>query len=330
MNIDRRTFVQGTALGVLQAAVRANASMLDQPDRRERLTILHTNDTHSRIEPFPADDSRYANLGGAARRATLIKQIRRESSNVLLLDAGDTFQGTPYFNFFKGELDFKLMTAMGYDASTIGNHDFDAGLDGLMKVLPLAKFPFITANYDFSRTILKGTFAPYKIITKGGIRIGIFGLGVALKGLVAPSLTAGTRYIPPVPVAREMVEELRQKKCHLVICLSHRGYRSDQSLAREVSGIDLIIGGHSHTFMKHPDRIINPEGFSTLIHQVGFAGIRLGRIDLTFSDAKPDFAFSGSSSILAAAEVQDDLKRHSKPPLNQHVRTLKMCNGLTC
>ena len=298
MKINRRNFIQAAALGSLQAAVGMEASVFGRSVQQdERLTILHTNDTHSRIEPFPSDDSRNANLGGAARRAALIKKIRQESSNVLLVDAGDVFQGTPYFNYFKGELDYKLMSAMGYEISTIGNHDFDAGLPGWLKILPFAKFSLVTANYDFSRTILKGLFAPYKIFRKGRIKIGVFGLGVELKGLVDPALTQETKYIEPAPVAKEMVEELRGQKCDLILCLSHLGYRSDQKLAGEVSGIDVIIGGHSHTFMKQPDQLNNSEGFSTLIHQVGFAGIRLGRIDLTFSPVKQKIAYLGSDSI---------------------------------
>lgn len=303
MKINRRNFIQATALGALQATVGMEASIFGRSGQQdERLTILHTNDTHSRIEPFPSDDSRNANLGGAARRAALIKKIREESSNVLLVDAGDVFQGTPYFNFFKGELDYKLMSAMGYEISTIGNHDFDAGLPGWLSILPLAKFSLVTANYDFSRTILKGLFAPYKIFRKGRIKVGVFGLGVELKGLVDPALTEETKYIEPAPVAKEMVEELRAKKCDLILCLSHLGYPSDQKLASEVSGIDVIIGGHSHTFMKQPDQVINSEGFSTLIHQVGFAGIRLGRIDLTFSHAQQKLAYVGSDSIRVCAD----------------------------
>ena len=303
MKINRRNFIQAAALGTLQATVGMEASIFGRSGQKdERLTILHTNDTHSRIEPFPSDDSRNADLGGAARRAALIEKIREESSNVLLVDAGDVFQGTPYFNFFKGELDYKLMSAMGYEISTVGNHDFDAGLPGWLNILPLAKFPLVTANYDFSRTILKGLFAPYKIFRKGRIKVGVFGLGVELKGLVDPALTEETKYIEPAPVAKEMVEELRAKKCDLILCLSHLGYPSDQKLASEVSGIDVIIGGHSHTFMKQPDQVINSEGFSTLIHQVGFAGIRLGRIDLTFSPAQQKLAYVGSDSIRVCAD----------------------------
>ena len=119
-----------------------------------------------------------------AQRAGLINSIREKEDHVLLLDAGDIFQGTPYFNFYGGELEFKLMSTMKYDAATLGNHDFDNGLIGLKKQLPFAKFPFLIANYDFSKTILKDKFNPYKIFNKGGIKIGVFGIGIELEGLV--------------------------------------------------------------------------------------------------------------------------------------------------
>lgn len=255
-----------------------------------RLTILHTNDLHSRIEPLPDDGRRYGGMGGLSRLASLVRQIREQEEQVLLLDAGDVFQGTPYFNFFGGELEYKLMTQMGYDASTLGNHDFDNGLEGLEKMLPFADFPFLTANYDFSRTRLQGRFAPYKVFTKEGIRVGVFGLGIQLAGLVSPNLSRETVYLDPVTTARETVAILReQEKCQLVVCLSHLGYRyesgkiDDRKLAVQVSGIDLILGGHTHTFMPSPEDITAPDGHQTLINQVGWSGIHLGRVDYGFS-----------------------------------------------
>jgi 5'-nucleotidase len=249
------------------------------------LTILHTNDMHSRIDPFPNDGGKYAGKGGMARRARLIKEIRRREAQVLLLDAGDIFQGTPYFNLFEGELEFRLMSQMKYDAATLGNHDFDNGIPGLEKQLPHADFPFITSNYDFTNTALNHSFLPYKVFQKGNISIGVFGLGIELQGLVGEKLYGNTKYLDPVPVAREMVQQLRAMECHLVICLSHLGYRydhekiSDQKLAEQVNGIDLIIGGHTHTFMEEPEVVTGPNGQITLINQVGFGGINLGRID---------------------------------------------------
>ncbi|WP_426059609.1 bifunctional metallophosphatase/5'-nucleotidase [Hymenobacter sp. B1770] len=255
-----------------------------------KLTILHTNDMHSRIEPFPNNGGQWAGLGGMARRAALIKDIRSKEPNVLLLDSGDIFQGTPYFNFFGGELEYKLMSEMKYDASTLGNHDFDNGLDGLLRQLPNATFPFLIANYDFSKTPLAGRFAPYKVFEKQGVRIGVFGLGIQLAGLVGDKNFGATEYLDPVVKATETVAQLRgAEKCDLVICLSHLGYKyenakiDDRKLAAQVSGIDLILGGHTHTFMDAPEPIASPDGKPTLINQVGWSGINLGRLDYEFS-----------------------------------------------
>ena len=258
-----------------------------------QLTILHTNDVHSRIDPFPMDGSRNEGLGGVAKRASLIKKIRAEQKNVLLLDAGDIFQGTPYFNFFGGELEIKLMSEMGYDAGTIGNHDFDGGIDGLDKQLQFANFPLLSANYDFSDNILNGKIKEYKIFYKGGIKIGVFGLGIELKGLVPAALHKNTIYNDPIIAAQKISTLLKEKeKCDFVICLSHLGYKyeenivSDRVLATSTSNIDLIIGGHTHTFMREPEKLKNKEGNVVVINQVGWAGIMLGRFDVYFEKNK--------------------------------------------
>lgn len=257
--------------------------------KSKKLTILHTNDMHSRIEAFPNDGGRNANQGGMLKLAELIKQIRQQEEHILLLDAGDVFQGTPFFNFYGGELEFKLMSKMGYDASTLGNHEFDNGLKGIYDQLPHAKFPHLIANYDFSGTILKDAFLPYKIFKKGSLNIGVFGLGIELSGLVAPKNFEGTKYVDPVQVAREIVQELRSKKCDLIICLSHLGYSyrsakiDDLKLAAQVDGIDLIIGGHTHTFLEQPTTVNSASGYTTLVNQVGTGALRLGRIDFEFS-----------------------------------------------
>lgn len=288
--MKRRDFLKHTAIGA------AGIGMLGLPLSAEaaregiKLTILHTNDQHSRIDPIPDDGRKHGGMGGMARRVTLIDNIRKQEPNVLLLDSGDIWQGTPYFNFFEGELEYKLMSRMGYDAATLGNHDFDLGLEGLQKQLPLASFPFLTANYDFSNTILKGRFQPYKVFDKQGIRVGVFGLGIQLEGLVSKSMFGETLYLDPVQQAQEMVQVLReQEKCHLVICLSHLGYSydndqiDDRKLAQQVSGIDLILGGHTHTFMEKPELLRHENGHETMINQVGWSGIFLGRIDFTFN-----------------------------------------------
>jgi 5'-nucleotidase len=251
-----------------------------------KITILHTNDVHSHIDPFPDNDPKYAGLGGVARRAALIKKIRAEEQHVLLLDVGDIFQGTPYFNRYGGELELKMMSEMGYDASTIGNHDFDNGMDGLVKQLPNANFPFLCSNYDFSDTPLQNKTQAYKIIEKGGIKIGVFGLGIELRGLVEKKLYGNTVYLDPVEKASYYSHLLKEEqKCDLVICLSHLGYKykeekiSDELLAKQSRNIDLILGGHTHTFLDEPARYKNQEGNEILVAQVGWAGIKLGRID---------------------------------------------------
>ena len=289
--MNRRDFLKNSGLGAASLGLLGMHSLPAAANAKAgRLVILHTNDMHSRIEPFPDNGGQWAGLGGMARRAALIKDIRAKEPNVLLLDSGDIFQGTPYFNFFGGELEYKLMSQMGYDASTLGNHDFDNGLEGLQKQLPNAGFPFLIANYDFSGTILAGKFQPYKVFEKAGHRIGVFGIGIEMAGLVADKNFGSTQYLDPIATAKDMVARLRgPEKCDLVICLSHLGYKyesakpDDFKLAAGAPGIDLILGGHTHTFLEKPDVVAGPDGHQTLINQVGWAGINLGRLDYTFA-----------------------------------------------
>jgi 5'-nucleotidase len=290
--MNRRDFLRNTALGA--SALTLSPNLLFSASKTHQLTILHTNDMHSRIEPFPMNAKRSPGMGGMARRASLIDQIRAEGNEVLLLDAGDIFQGTPYFNFFGGELEFKLMSQMGYDAATMGNHDFDAGLSGFVKQLPLANFQFVNANYTFEEDVLKKSVKPYKIFKKGKVTVGVFGLGIELESLVPKDLYGNTKYADPIGVAKEIVSELKAKKCDLIICLSHLGNKykvdkvSDEILAQSVDGIDLIIGGHTHTFLTSPQEYQTPNGSKVLVNQVGWAGINLGRIDYFFNNDLSD------------------------------------------
>lgn len=289
LRTNRRDFLKKSAGA---AALFATGSVPFEALARDsavRLTILHTNDVHSRIEPFPMDGSRNQGLGGVARRAALVKKIRQEQKNVLLLDAGDIFQGTPYFNLYGGELELQIMSDMGYDAATMGNHDFDNGVAGFAKQLPHANFPILVSNYNFENTELNGKTQPHKIFEKQGLKVGVFGLGIELHGLVNKKNYGETQYQDPVVKANETASFLKNDKhCDLVICLSHLGYKykdqkvSDQVLARSTRNIDLIIGGHTHTFMKLPEDIMNLDGKITTINQVGFAGINLGRLDYFF------------------------------------------------
>ena len=298
--MNRKEFLKTVGGGTLALSLAPNLvfasqkSILDK-NAAYKLTVLHTNDQHSRIEPFDSSYSRNPNQGGFARRATLIQQIRSQEKNVLLLDAGDIFQGTPYFNFYGGELEFKLMSMMGYDAATMGNHDFDNGLDGFLKALPNAKFPFITSNYDFSNTILDGKTEKYKIFKKDGIKVGLFGVGIELDGLVGKKQYQETKYLNPIEIAQHYADFLRKEKgCDLVICLSHIGYDyrddadkiSDKKLAAQTDNIDLILGGHTHTFLPEPQSFTNKSGKNVLVNQVGWAGLLLGRIDFYFDKNK--------------------------------------------
>lgn len=294
----RRDFIRsltagGIVLGAGQFPLQALAANAYAPELL-KLTILHTNDVHSRIDPFPMDGGRNAGRGGILRRGAMIDSIRRRGNPVLLLDAGDFFQGTPYFNLFGGEVEIKSMTALGYDAATIGNHDFDGGIDGLAKQLKHSNFSLLTSNYDFSDTVMHDKVEPYKIFTYGEIKVGVFGVGIELDGLVPKSLYKATRYQDPVPIANRTAKLLKAEKgCHYVICLSHLGYSykhdkiDDVKLAKLTRGIDLIIGGHTHTFMKQADIQQNLDGDAVLVNQVGFAGIRLGKIDVYFEKNRP-------------------------------------------
>lgn len=286
--MNRRKFIDklGFASGALLLSNQLFAGSL-QGHKSKKITILHTNDTHSNIDPFPANHPKFPGMGGVAKRYTLIEKIRSEEEHVLLLDAGDVFQGTPYFNTFHGELEMKLMSMMGYDAATMGNHDFDIGLEGFKNAKRFANFPFLCANYNFSKTILHDQTQAYKIFKKGGIKIGVFGVGVELKGLVPDDKYGETVYRDPIEAAQSMSNLLSDYGCDLIICLSHLGYdyedkskASDLNLAKNTSGIHLIIGGHTHTFLEKPMLVENKSKQPVLINQVGWAGINLGRIDI--------------------------------------------------
>ncbi|MGB8375277.1 MAG: metallophosphatase [Salegentibacter sp.] len=289
--MKRKDFIQTTTAATAFIGLGGLSALSFKPNYAKHITILHTNDVHSHIEAFGPNDARFPNMGGVARRATLIEKIRQENPNTLLLDAGDIFQGTPYFNFYGGELEFKLMSKLKYDASTIGNHDFDNGIDGLYAQLPNAEFPFICSNYDFSNTIMNGHTQPWKVFLKDGVKIGVFGLGIELEGLVTKKLYKETEYLDPIESAQEMTRLLKKEKnCDLVICLSHLGYEykdnkiSDLKLARKTENIDLIIGGHTHTFLDKPTVETNKSGKKVLINQVGCYGLYLGRIDFYLDD----------------------------------------------
>uniref|UniRef100_UPI00404A8A15 bifunctional metallophosphatase/5'-nucleotidase n=1 Tax=Flavobacterium sp. TaxID=239 RepID=UPI00404A8A15 len=293
--MQRRKFIFNTLSTLTYAGLGGFSSLEKWQKDQTKITILHTNDVHSHIDPFPLNHPRNPGAGGVAKRAQIIKDIRAESEHVLLLDAGDSFQGTPYFNYYGGEIEWKLMSMMGYDATTIGNHEFDSGLQNILAQIPHAKFDILSANYDFSNTVLDTFIKPYRIFNKGNVKIGVFGLGVELDGLVDKKLYLETVYNNPLEVAQTITNQLKTiEKCDLVICLSHLGYYykneptkiCDLQLAEKSKDIDIIIGGHTHTFLDKPTLVQNANDQTVVVNQVGCYGLNLGRIDVFFDKTK--------------------------------------------
>ena len=259
----------------------------------KKITILHTNDVHSHIDPFPKNDPLNPSGGGVIARANLINLVKKDNPHTLVLDAGDVFQGTPYFNFFGGELELKLMSKMGYNASTLGNHEFDNGMEKLSKVLKHANFSFLNSNYTLKNTPLENKIKSHEIFNINGIKIGVFGIGIELEGLVEKKLYKGVKYLNPIEISKDISDDLKYNhNCDLIICLSHLGfsYSKDKNimcdliLAKQTKNIDLIIGGHTHTFLDEPVKVKNLENKDVIINQVGCFGINLGKIDFYFSE----------------------------------------------
>ena len=298
---NRRKFLKKAGAGTALLALGGVTTNSFGSTKGIKITILHTNDTHSRFEPFPKDHPKFAGMGGMAKRAELVGEIRKEEENVLLMDAGDIFQGTPFFNFYEGELNFKLMSMLKYDVATIGNHDLDNGIVGFDKNLKYADFPFVNCNYNLEKTVLHSKIKPYKIFEKSGIKIGVLGIGIDPEGLVDPNNYKNIEFLDPISKANEFAKLLKvEEKCDLVIMLSHLGYKyrgdkvSDVVVAENSENIDLIIGGHTHTFMKEPDVVKNKVGKNILVTQAGFGGINLGRVDFYFN--------GGDSQTVATSE----------------------------
>jgi 5'-nucleotidase len=322
--INRRLFLKASMAGGLIAAsprsalqllaspafASLSAPLLEVAAGEKLLTILHTNDTHSQIDPIPSNDRLYPDKGGVARRATLVKRIRKENPNTLLIDAGDVFQGTPYFNFYKGEVEYKAMSLIGYDVVTLGNHDFDNGVAALAAAMKFANFDFVSCNYDVRGTALESRVKPYVVRVISGMRVGLFGMGVSPDNLITPANFKGVTYNDPVKSARDVVATLRGlERCAIVIGMSHLGYYpearaggiGDSQVAAQVDGIDFIASGHTHTFMKEPVITKTPSGGNTIIFQVGRSGIFVGRVDMKIRDGK----------VVASAGTLLDLRNES-------------------
>lgn len=286
---NRRTFLKQTLLGGGALSLGLIPNELFASGELVRLTVMHTNDLHCHIDPFPADHAEYPGKGGLVRIAGMVSRCRRENPNLLLLDGGDMFQGTPYFNYFKGNLIVEIMSQMGYDAGTIGNHEFDNGLDDILSAIKKADFPLVSSNYDFSDTILAGYVKTQHIIEKDGIKIGIYGLGIELDGLVGKLNYGKTRYLNPLETALKMESILKNDhNCDLVICLSHLGLSyehdkiSDKTLAPQTKFTDLIVGGHTHSFLDKPLTLANADGKPILVNQAGWAALEVGKLEFVF------------------------------------------------
>ena len=253
------------------------------------ITILHTNDTHSQVEPTNPKAEKNADLGGYARRMGLIAREREADPNLLLLDAGDFSQGSPYFNYFRGRVEVEAMNRMGYDAGTFGNHEFDNGLDTLAMLVRMARFPIVCANYDVTGTPLEGLVKPYVILRRGGLKIGVIGVGVSPDDLIAKDNFGGITYMDPLPVINETAAMLREKKhCDLIIVLSHLGTDntdnvSDEQLVPELRSVDIIIGGHTHHLI-NGERIPDAEAHEVVLSQMGKSGMRVGKIKVNFAE----------------------------------------------
>ena len=255
--------------------------------QKKQLVILHTNDTHSCIMPLNPNlaDTALAGRGGFLRRMALIEDERAKTPGLLLIDSGDFSQGSPYYNFYKGEVEVELMNRMGYDVATIGNHEFDFGLENMARIFRMAKFPIVCANYDFTGTSVEGLVKPYTIIKRNGLKIGLFGLSPQPKGLVDTTKFVGVKYLDPVETAERMAALLKtKKKCDVVICVSHLGWENeeltDQMLVPATRDIDIVLGGHSHTYMKTLQYVKNVDGKDVPVDQNGKHGIWIGRIVL--------------------------------------------------
>lgn len=261
--------------------------------QKKQLVVLHTNDTHSCIMPLNKNlaDTALAGRGGFLRRMALIEDERSKTPGLLLIDSGDFSQGSPYYNFYKGDVEVELMNRMGYDVATIGNHEFDFGLENMARIFRKAKFPIVCANYDFTGTPVEGLVKPYTIVKRNGLKIGLFGLSPQPKGLVDTVKFVGVRFLEPIEVAGRMAALLKgKKKCDVVICVSHLGWDSkgvnDQRLVEATHDIDLVLGGHSHTYMKEVEMVRNVDGRDVAVDQNGKHGIWVGRIVLDLEKRK--------------------------------------------
>lgn len=282
--MNTKTYIMAAALTVASLTAAA----------QKQLTVLHTNDTHSTVLPLSEnlEDTLRAGRGGYLRRVVMLKEERSKDKHLLLFDSGDFSQGSPYYTLFKGDVEVGLMNMMKYDAATIGNHEFDFGLENMARIFRMAKFPVVCANYDFTGTCLEGIVKPYVVLKRHGLKIGVFGLGPKLAGLVSADNYKGVKYQDPVEKAREVIDRLRRvEKCDVVICLSHLGWNlkpdmDDEQLIAATHGIDLVLGGHSHTYFDKLQWVNDSVGHAVPDDQNGKHAIFVGKMVLKVDKVK--------------------------------------------
>ena len=311
--MNRRHFLGLGALAAGSTLIGATPGFAAKPAMATRLTILHTNDTHSNLDPM--DRGEFMGMGGAEARAAFVRTMRQRHENVIVLDAGDILQGTPFFNLFQGEAEIAVMNAIGYDASAIGNHEFDAGIDRLAELVrDHAQFPFLCANYDFSATPMAGLARESMVIERSGLRVGMVGLGIRLESLVSPSQRGDTQYSSPLEAAERVAKHLREEeKCDFIIGLSHisiggtsrstGGEPGDRDVIRAVGEIDLVIGGHNHLLLPEPERHFRGrEATMGTVAQAGWGGTHMGVLQFDiFERGKVELARATMPSLEAMA-----------------------------
>ena len=279
--------VTGLLVGLLPFYLFTFLPLNADAKKHRQLVILHTNDTHSTIVPVNPniDNKEIAGRGGFLRRVNMVKEQRRQHPDLLLFDSGDFSQGSGYYTLFKGEVEVGLMNQMGYDAATIGNHEFDFGLENMARIFRMAQFPIVCSNYDCKGTVLEDLVKPYITLMRNGVKIGVFALSPALKGLVFDSNCEGITYLDPAETAQKCINILRkQEKCDVVICISHLGWKaseySDEMFLKGVEGCDLVLGGHTHTYLKELEYAPDKTGKRIPIDQNGKHGAFVGKLVL--------------------------------------------------
>jgi len=270
---------------ILATALCLNANAQDKVN----LLVVHTNDTHSCIQPInpSLQDTTIADKAGVARRKAYIDELRKDDPDMLLFDCGDFSQGSTYYNLFKGEVEVKAMNLIKYDAGTIGNHEFDFGLNNMERLFKMANFPILCCNYDFSKTVLKDIVKPYTIINRKGLKIGVLAVCTRLEGLVSKKNSGETVYLDPITEGNKVADYLKnEEKCDLVICLSHLGWQvsgvdvEDESFIKASRNIDIVLGGHSHSYFTEPKTVINSQGKEVICNQMGKNGQWIGNLNI--------------------------------------------------